>query len=275
MPDIPKQKQDYMYDMLAGAKSGTVPYWYREKFGVATEVVFASAQTLLLINDTLGVMRVVYAGLDLLAKPGTQKLRDEVGQHVKNSAGALSLLAGDRHPLHSIVIVNLNTALESGIEDTIIVALRFMPHLIQKLGSLGINCAVSPDEGRDLSNDEARALYSQLEKWKQAQLKKRPKEQRKPPTGWLVMLDAIGIHVDLSEADCGALREMIYIRNCLIHRAGRADDDAATEMLDPPAPNTLIQIRREDMGRYVNAALNLASGISKALVKDLMLKTKT
>lgn len=255
-----------MYRMLAGDQSGALPYWFRKKRGVASEVTFASAQALLLVNETLSVMSVVHAGLDLLALPAAANVRTGVGQKIKNSEAAIALLGGNRHPLHAIVIVNLATALESGIKDTFIVALRFVPHFVQKLRESGIDCGACIDD-RDLSYDEARALFSELEKWKQAQLKKLPREQRRPPLGWLIMLDAVGLSVDLSEADCVALREMVYIRNCIVHRAGRADADAVREMRSGPEANRLIRVRREDMGRFATAAIALASGISKAALK--------
>jgi hypothetical protein len=270
--DTPEQEQDFMYNMLAGNQSGALPYWFRKKHCVASELTCAAAQTLLLANDTLGVVYALHAALDALAQPAALAIRNKVGQQVKDSAAATSLLAGSRHPLYSIAIVNLNTALESGIEDTIIVALRFLPHLIEKLAELGISCPTIPDREHDLSNDQANTLYAELEKWKRTQLNKLPKEQRKPPIGWLMMLNAIGLHVDLNDADRAALREMIYIRNSLIHRAGRADAEAATEMLAPPEPDALIEIKREDMHRFATATLSLASAIAHAVIKrDLKL----
>ena len=79
------------------------------------------------------------------------------------------------------------------------------------------------------------------------------------------MLDAIGLPVRLEEADRLALREMIYVRNCIVHRAGRADDDSATEMQRPIESNRMIRISQIDMSRFSTASLALASAIPAAV----------
>jgi len=209
---------DFVHDLMIGRAEASLPYELRKKTGLVIELNFIAGRTLQLLHETLSVARILHAGIDSLRGNATsiEKLRKEVQQ----TASGGELLSNNLHPMHSMVIVNLCAALEAGIDDTIIVALRFRPGLVNHLSKLGVTKLPAPVE-RDPTYAEAQHATSRLKAF--------TRSEKNAPNGWLRRLEAVRLPVAISDEQCRALREMIYVRNCIVHRAHRADVLALVE----------------------------------------------
>jgi hypothetical protein len=247
---------DFIHNLKHGAAS--LPYDFRRNTGLVIELNLVAGRTLELLHETLSVARILHSGIDELRKnaPLVEGLRDQV--RMTTSGG--ELLTGDLHPLHAVVIVNLCAALEAGIEDTLIVALRFRPGVISHLSQLGVE-RLTKHGNRDLTYAEAQQAKQKLETWA-----RKPKQPA--PSGWLRQLASVGLQAALSVEHSAALRELVYVRNCIVHRAHRADQDCVDRMsILHPQDGERIRVSLPAMGAYANAALTLASVVANAAQK--------
>jgi hypothetical protein len=246
---------DFMRGLLVTQQAGALPYEMRKKTNSASELTFASAHALLLVNETLSVAAILDTGLKLLVAPNEATTRERLKPKIKHSTAAQDLLRGDHYAMNAIVVVNLCTALEVGIEDTILVALRFLPGLAERLGLV----TAESTQDRDLSYDEASKAYDRLEQWASKEIKRRPPEEKLPPAKWLAMLRAVGLEISLSGEESAAICEMLTLRHCIVHRASRSDGaDQGLQI------GERFRVEKTAMGRFSNASLKLATELARA-----------
>ncbi len=255
---IDSEPGDFMGSLMIGRDQASFPYEFRKKTGRVIEVNFVAGRTLELIHEVLSVARVLHAGLDILRMNASlvEQLRGQTGQ----TASGGELLANDLHPLHSIVIVNLDAAIDAGIDDTLIVALRFRPGVVAHLAGLGVKKLPTPVD-RDLTYSEAGEVLKRLKAWTSS--------ESTVPNGWLRRLEAVGLPIALDESYCCAIREMVYVRNCIVHRAQRADAACARDVsILQVTANQKIRVTKQAMGAYAAACLKLASAIADAAQRE-------
>ncbi|HET9032705.1 MAG TPA: hypothetical protein VFN25_07355 [Dokdonella sp.] len=243
---------DFVHDLMIGRAEASLPYELRKNTGLVIELNFIAGRTLQLLHETLSVARILHAGIDSLKGNATLvgKLRKEVGQ----TASGGELLSNNLHPMHSMVIVNLCSALEAGIDDTIIVALRFRPGLLVHLAKLGVTKLTTPVE-RDLTHTEAQHAASRLKAF--------TRTEKIAPNGWLRRLEAVRLPTAISDEHCRALREMIYVRNCIVHRAHLADEYCRNEMsILVTDVGRRIRVTQPAMAAYAGACMGIAMAIA-------------
>jgi hypothetical protein len=209
--DENRSPQDWAFRELVATPKPTMDYTFRKNTGLNSELMFISAQALVLVHDALSIAALLDVAVKGLRNAAKKPALDELRRKARQSVAATDLLEGGLHPLHAMVIVNVCAALESGIEDTLLVALRFTPGITRALEAVDLKNL--PDaSNRDLTFEESRDVLSKLEDWAS---KQRPKAERRAPNLWLDTLKAVGLDVALEDEDRRNVREMIYVRNCI------------------------------------------------------------
>jgi hypothetical protein len=243
---------DFMRGLMIERSEASFPHEFRKNTGQVIELNFVAGRTLQLLHETLSVARVLHVGIDALG--ANPVLAESLRKEVQQTSSGGELLSNNLHPLYSIVIVNLCAALEAGIDDTLLVAIRFRPGLIGRLVKLGVTkLAASVD--RDLTYAEARQTLTRLKAF--------TKSETTAPNGWLRRLEAVGLPVTLIDEHSRALREVIYVRNCIVHRARRADDRCASDMSILTAQaGSEIRVTQSAMAAYAGTCLEIAGLIA-------------
>jgi hypothetical protein len=233
--------------------------------------MFVAASGVELIRDVLKTTNVLHFGVVALAKQSAvahialkgsshldEAARDVLKQDIaigeQLGPQARTFVDDDFGPLNAITLVSLCAALEVSLEDTIRAALRFTPGIVARLRGLGVK-RLEAFSGSDLTYDEACSALRQLKYW--------ARDDASVPDGILRMLGAIGISIDVEEGDKKALREMIYVRNCILHRGHRADVRSGVEAADLELEiGVRFRVSRKSMGKYCNASLALISNVA-------------
>jgi hypothetical protein len=251
-PQDDEEKADFWYGLLS--KHSASPHDFRKSTGLSIELNFVSARILEALHGTLSVDRVLRSGLEALwAAP--EKVAT-LSEEVRQTRPGTQLLVGDLGPLFSLLVIQFYTALEAGIEDMLLVAIRFRPGVVIHLSHVGVG-KLPPSVDRELTLAEAQVVLAKLKTWSK---KVGESAGDSAPSGWLRQLDAVGLPLSIDENHRLAIREMVYVRNCFAHRAGRMNDECVNEMsvLQPKEGGT-IQLTKPAMDAYVVACLAMAN----------------
>lgn len=249
--------------------------------------MFAAAHGLELLKEMLHTTQVIHTGIsatirqESLAKlflkeakkrTPTWDLANSIATKDANETERARKIAGaDYDAINSLVVVAMCTVYEVALEDTLKAHLRFEPGIISRLRAQGLDMGKLPDS-RDLTYKEARSALKKLRDWSRNRAKV-------VPDGDIFMFSAVGISINPDQTTRSAIRELIYLRNLIVHKAKRADEKCMTE-----APRLKLRdgelfiIGRADMGLYVSSLLSLLSEIAQRLAKinlDSALKAQT
>ena len=272
MPDS-DQGNDLIFDILFNRTEATFPKGFREK-NTPSEVMFVSTDGLVAIEQILRTALVLHHGVSALATQRAlitrllrdsknlptdlrRKLQKDVDTSAKQEANAKSIVAQGFAPLNSMTLVNLCAAMEVSAENTIIAALRFTPGIVRTLADLGVTKLV--DSGTsELSYSGALAAFNRLKDWAR-------NSSKQAPDGVLKMLHAVGLYIVVSDSVKADIREMIYVRNCILHRRQRADGRAAVNAARLELEDgKLFSVSLEQMRRYSNAAMAFTTALATA-----------
>lgn len=245
------EKADPCYDLIS--RDAAFPYDFRKKTGLVLELHIISARTLEILGGMFGAELVLRSGIEALSL--AQKKVISLKARVKNSRQGTALLNGDLTPLFALLVIHYYTALEAGIEDLLLGAIRFRPNLVSHLSNLGVT-KLPDEQARDLTLVEAEHVLKRL-RLRTSEICKKAGESA--PQGWLRQPAAVGLALSVPSEHCFSIREMVYVRNCIAHQAGRTNKDCVGEMSILTAKEgELIRITTQAMSAYISACMAMA-----------------
>ncbi len=132
---------------------------------------------------------------------------------------AKQLLNNDFDPINRHGIIGLWVAVEVAVEDTVVLILIKEPSAIDLISGTGIK--LPKNLSNPLSESDARRVYSRLETYS--------RKNRSVAEGYCHLMSVLGISVNLPNEAFKTIAELNYVRNCLLHRAGVADERSNIE----------------------------------------------
>lgn len=177
---------------------------------------------------------------------------------------AKELIDVDFHPINAHGIVGLWVAIEVAVEDTAVLILLKDPSATSLVQAAGVKVKASDS----LSVDAAREIYHRLERQSRKDLR--------VAGAYCRLLSLLGVSVTLSAEVEEVLSELNYVRNCLLHRGGVADNKAKAE-----APNLNvvsgehIKIATPRYLRYFDAVKHFATALLSGAVASRHAHTRS
>lgn len=236
--------------------------------------MFVATEGFAAINEILQTTVILHAGIVALAKERSlsnrllndskslsdglrQKLEKTVSDGVNREAAALKIVRDDFAPLNAMTLVNFAAAIEAAVEQTAISVLRYRPGTVSKLLELGIRGITAPCD-RDLTYDEAFQAFTCLKRWAY-------KRSKLAPGGLLQILEAVGLAINLTGHTKEDIREMIHVRNCILHKQQRVDQNESMNATSLGlARGQRFMVTRAQIGRYTDASLALTQALAIA-----------
>lgn len=121
--------------------------------------------------------------------------------------------------VHCHSLVGLWCAVETAIEDSIILILERSPQAEELLRNAGYRVKTSPLAS--LNEEQLRRVYSSLER--------QARDRGNIAEAWIDLLSALDVKFSLSAQNISAIAEANEVRNCILHRGGKIDDRAASK----------------------------------------------
>lgn len=169
------------------------------------------------------------------------------------------------HPINAHGIIGLWVAVEVAIEDTAVLVLTKDAQAAQEaISALKKKPKLA---GQALGEPDARRIFDRLQR--------QFREGKTVAEGYRLLLQALKIEMTISDKSANVLSELNYVRNCLLHRGGMADERAALE-----APNlglTLgdsICINGARYLQYFDAASEFARALLNAVLKSPYIRVR-
>lgn len=120
--------------------------------------------------------------------------------------------------VHRHSLVGLWCAVETAVEDSVVLILERSPQAAELLTDAGYKVKVSP---LDSPNEEQlRRVYSSLER--------QARDRGNIAEAWMDLLAALDVKFSLSAQHISAIAEANEVRNCILHRGGEIDGRAAS-----------------------------------------------
>lgn len=162
---------------------------------------------------------------------------------------ANDIIADDYDMINRHGVIGMWVAVEVAVEDTALLVLTKDSNALNRIATAGVKLPsglTSP-----LSDYDAARIYKRLER--------HARENRSVADGYCYLLSLLDVQVTLP-ADCSLiLEELNFVRNCLLHRSGVADDRVTAEA---PAlslkSGEQIHIGRKRYLRYFDAVAEFA-----------------
>lgn len=179
---------------------------------------------------------------------------------------AKELLDFELHPINSHALIGLWTAVEVAVEDTVCLILVKDPEALEKVMRAGVRWQRST--ATSLDEQAARKIYARFERL--------TREMRSVGEAYCQMLSNLDIRLSPHPETLTTLAEINYVRNCLLHRGGIADQRSAVE-----APRLGVQAGQEirvtsDLyQRYFKEVGEFAHAFLKATIHSKYVRTKT
>jgi|WetSurMetagenome_2_1015567.scaffolds.fasta_scaffold07685_10 hypothetical protein len=129
---------------------------------------------------------------------------------------AKELIVSNFHSINAHGLIGLWCALETAVEDTIVLILIKDLGAIDSLVNAGYK--VKPKFAPNMSEYDARNLYSNLEN--------QSRQSLTVGEGYCKLLSVFGLNIELSNKETEILAEINAVRNCILHRGGLIDDKA-------------------------------------------------
>lgn len=178
---------------------------------------------------------------------------------------ASELMSEDFEPINKHGVIGMWVALEVAVEDTVVLVLMNDGSARQSLSNAGVKLPQSLS--LPLTEADARRVYRRLEAYS--------RKDRSVASGYSHLLSILGISVTLSPDVISSLAELNYLRNCLLHRAGFADERSTVEApglsLDP---GTQIKISSERYRHYFDSAGKFAQALLAGVLSSSYVRTK-
>jgi len=165
---------------------------------------------------------------------------------------AQEMIAEDYDPINRHGVIGMWVAIEVAVEDTALLVLTKDSNALTRIAAAGVklpSSLVSP-----LPADDASKIYKRLER--------HARESRSVADSYCYLLSLLDVQVTLPVGCAPILGELNFVRNCLLHRSGVADDRVTTEA---PAlslkPGDQIRIGSQRYLRYFDAVGQFAQAM--------------
>jgi hypothetical protein len=170
---------------------------------------------------------------------------------------ARDLIDVDFHPINVHGIIGLWVAVEVAVEDTAVLILLNDPTTLTLVEAAGVK--TSTDSGPPA--DAARRIFHRLER--------HSRRDRRVGEAYCHLLAILRISVAMTPEVGDVFSELNYVRNCLLHRAGIADERVKTEapLLDI-APGAPVKISSARYLRYFDSVRQFAVALLNATVES-------
>jgi hypothetical protein len=195
----------------------------------------------------------------------SEELARWMREQVDLSKWAIAQMQSDLHDLHFTGVISLWTSLEVAVEDTAILILVKDQTIIPTLQASGLK--LSKNVIAASNETDARRVYVQIER-----------QLRGPDSkvaAFCRVLQNLGIAVHLPADVEAKIRELNYVRNCLLHRGGIVDELVSTEA---PALNLAvdksIRVGRDAHLSYYEAVSTFAKNLLQAAIQSHYVRSR-
>jgi len=168
--------------------------------------------------------------------------------------GAREIALQGNHTIHRNGALGIWAAVEVAVEDTAIAVLVNDPNVGVSIANAGYR--LPGNANAPSTRSEARRWYSRLER--------QTRNGKTVLRGYETLLNTLGVPLSCPAEMDNLMGEFNYVRNCILHRGGLADEDAQTE-----APALLVapgQAIRIDQARYMRY-FDIAGQFSQELLR--------
>lgn len=176
------------------------------------------------------------------------------------------LIAEDFDPINRHGIIGIWVALEVAVEDTAVLILSKDASALQLLADAGVRLPQSLSS--PLTEADARRVYKRLESYS--------RNNRSVADGYAYLLSILRIPFALSSEVINSLAELNYVRNCLLHRAGFADERSSTEAPDLALSlGAPIKVPSARYRHYFDSAAKFAQALLTGVVNSPYVRLKS
>jgi hypothetical protein len=195
----------------------------------------------------------------------TQELALWMREQTSLSEWAIKQMQSDLHDLHFTGVISLWTSLEVAVEDTAILILVNDQMMLPNLQAEGFK--FSKNASSTSTEAEARRVYVQLERQLRGSDSK--------VAAFCRVLQKLGVDLQLAFDAEEKIRELNFVRNCLLHRGGTVDDLVNTEAPALKlAVGESIRVGRKAYLSYYDAVSTFAKALLQAAVQSRHVRTK-
>lgn len=121
--------------------------------------------------------------------------------------------------MHRHSLVGLWCAVETAVEDSILLILEKSPQAEDLLRNAGYK--VKPSPLASLNEEQLRQVFSSLER--------QARDRGNITEAWLNLLAALDVKFSLSAQNINTIAEANEVRNCILHRGGEIDERAVSK----------------------------------------------
>jgi hypothetical protein len=176
---------------------------------------------------------------------------------------AEKLISDDYDPINRHDVIGLWVAVEVAVEHTAILILSKESSAAALVEAAGVRLPQLPS--LPPSEADAGRIYKRLEA--------HTRRDRSVAEGYCELMSILGVEVTITPATSAVLAELNYVRNCLLHRAGIADERAAREAPDLGlAIGAPIKISSKRYLRYFDAVAQFAQALLKGAIGSSYLR---
>lgn len=151
------------------------------------------------------------------AKDGLPAIDKLLSEAPGLSKDAVELRQNDYSVVNSHSLIGIWGAVEVAVEDTVVLILTKEASALDVAANAGVKTAAF--EPAPVSEEDARRIYSRLEK--------QPRGNLKVGEFYVQLLDHFEVKFNCSRHTLAKLEEINNVRNCILHRGGIIDDRAA------------------------------------------------
>lgn len=170
------------------------------------------------------------------------------------------------HPINSHALIGLWTAVEVAVEDTACLILMKDPEALEKVIRAGVRWQKS--SAASIDEQVSRKVYARFERL--------TRKTQSVGEAYCQMLSTLGVPLSLDVETLLTLAEINYVRNCLLHRGGIADQRSTVEALRLNLQvGQEIRVTSELYQRYFQAVGEFAQAFLKATIESKYVQTKT
>jgi len=178
---------------------------------------------------------------------------------------AEEIISNDYDPINRHGIIGLWVAVEVAVEDTAVLILSKDTNAVTKVKRAGIKLPKS--RSKPPPELEARRIYKRLET--------HARSGQSVSEGYRVLMSVLEVELTIPSETSVILSELNYVRNCLMHRAGIADEKSSQEAprlgLSIGEP---IKIGSKQYLRYFDAVTQFAQALLNGVMSSRYVQTQ-